>query len=90
MHKFGLSTVDIKEWNLHCNRQFLLPSTLTDEEKSKDVHFFSKVAAAAASKVKTKRTSDPNTIPCSNWKNLLILKDIDGRCDNSQIIHNKQ
>lgn len=54
MHKFGLSTVDIKEWNLHCNRQFLLPSTLTDEEKSKDVHFFSKVAAAAASKVKTK------------------------------------
>ena len=54
MHKFGLSTVDIKEWNLHCNRQFLLPSTLTDEEKSKDVHFFSKVAAPAAMPIQLK------------------------------------
>ena len=120
MSKSGICTVI---WSLYCHPHF------TDEEKSKDVNFFSKVAAAAKSlqscptlcypidgsppgspvpgilqartlewvaisfsisKVKTKQISDPNTILCSNWKNLLIWKDVDDKCDNSQIIHNKQ
>ena len=73
MSRSGICTVI---WSLYCHPHF------TDEEKSKDVNFFSKV--------KTKQISDPNTILCSNWKNLLIWKDVDDKCDNSQIIHNKQ